>query len=247
MFNLKKLWGNEIIEFYCHPNLQGVIPEPRSARKDLPDWFKNLSPTCESEEDERDIFGQKIMSAKKCLPLLDGMSLGFTMPLGGDVHIRSNYNNSQISVVNPPGDVKFCEFHNSTQVGGDNAIKRKHGNPLKFINHWIIKTAPGWSTLFVPPLNNFEQPFTCLSALVDTDKYPKEVNFPAVLNITDADEHIFAGTPLVTAIPIRREVFDLKKPSIRNMTPKEFEQIGKISHIQNTRTHYYTYELRVKK
>lgn len=244
MFGLKKFWGNDIIEFYCHPNFKDIIPEPRSARKDLPSWFKNLSPICDIED--RDEFGNQVMSAKKCLPLLDGMSLGFTIPLGGDVHIRSNHDNSQISVTNPK-NFTFCEFHQSVQVGGSSAIKPKHGDPLKFINYWVIKTAPGWSTLFVPPLNNFEQPFTCLSALVDTDVYPKEVNFPAVLNIRDADEHIPAGTPLVTAIPIKRDVFDLKKAPVKPMSEKQFEKIKKIGLIQNMRSHYYTYDLRVKK
>lgn len=247
MFSLNKFWGNEIIEFYCHPNLKDVIPEPRPARKDLPSWFKDLPPTCNDNNGERDSFGNPPMSAKKCLPLLDGMSLGFTIPLGTDVHIRSNHDNSQISVVNPPGTIVSCEFHSSDQVGGSNAIKFRHGNPLKFINHWVIKTAPGWSTLFVPPLNNYEQPFTCLSALVDTDVYPKEVNFPALLNITDADEHISAGTPLVTAIPIKREVFNLKKAPIKDMNEKQFQKLSKMSFIQNTRSHYYTHELRVKK
>lgn len=246
MFNLKNLWSNKIIEFYCHPNLEGVIPEPRAARKDLPDWFKDLSPVC-GEDDERDSFGNRNMSAKRCLPLLDGMSLGFTIPLCVDVHIRSNHNNSQIRVINPEGGIIGCEFHDSSQVGGSSGIKKNHGNPLKFINHWIIKTAPGWSTLFVPPLNHVNDVFTCLSALVDTDRYPKIVNFPALLNITDADEHIPAGTPLITAIPINRKAFDSKKPHVRKMSPEEFKEIERIGKTQANRTHYYTYELRVKK
>lgn len=246
MIELNKLWRSEIIEFYCHPNLEGVIPEPRPARKDLAEWFKDLSPVC-GDEDSRDSLGNRIMSAKKCLPMLDGMSLGYTIPLAVDVHIRSNYNNSQILVNNPQGGIYGCEFHNSIQVGGPNAIKKNHGNPLKFINHWIIKTAPGWSTLFVPPLNHLNSVFTCLSALVDTDRYPKMVNFPAVLNETDIDVHLPAGTPLVTAIPINRKVFDGKKPYIRKMTAKEFKAIDTMHSIQTNRTHYYTYELRVKK
>jgi hypothetical protein len=42
MVKLKKLkfWDNPIIEFYCHPDLEGIIPEPRAAVKNLPDWFK---------------------------------------------------------------------------------------------------------------------------------------------------------------------------------------------------------------
>ena len=244
MVNLRKLkfWQKPIMEFYCHPDLEGIIPEPKAAVKYLPDWFKDLPPTF---GESRDPFGNKSMSAKKCLPLLDGMSLGFVIPLAGDLHVRSNYNNSQIEITNPPG-LKVCEFHDATQVGGPNAIKPNHGNPLKFLNHWVIKTAPGWSTLFIPPLNNFEQPFTCLAAMVDTDVYPKEVNFPAALNITDADVHIPAGTPLVTVIPFKRDSFD-KKANVRKMSKAELKEIKKIQRRQDTRTHHYTYELRVKK
>ena len=244
MVNLRKLkfWDNPIIEFYCHPDLEGVIPEPKSAVKYLPDWFKDLPPTY---GDKRDTFGNKSMSAKKCLPLLDGMSLGFTIPLCADLHIMSNHNNSQIQITNPPA-LTVCEFHDADQVGGHNGIIKNHGNPLKFINRWVIKTAPGWSTLFIPPINNFQNPFVCLGAMVDTDKYPKEVNFPAALLQTDLDVHIPAGTPLITAIPIKREGFD-KKPRVRSMTKKEYKEVDKISKRQNTRTHHYTYELRVKK
>jgi hypothetical protein len=244
MVNLSRLkfWDDPIIEFYCHPELEGIIPEPRAAVKHLPEWFKDLPPTV---NDGRDAFGNKNMSAKKCLPLLDGMSLGFIIPLAGDLHVRSNYNNSQFEITNPPG-LKVCDFHDADQVGGPNAIKPNHGNPLKFLNRWIVKTAPGWSSLFISPLNNFEQPFTCMAAMVDTDVYPKEVNFPAVWHVPDADIHIPAGTPLVTVIPIKRDSFD-RKANVRKMTDKELKEIDKISRRQNTRTHHYTYELRVKK
>jgi hypothetical protein len=244
MVKLKKLkfWDNPIIEFYCHPELYGVIPEPKAAVKNLPDWFKNLEPNF---GEGRDSFGNKTMSAKKCLPLLDGMSLGFTIPLCGDVHIRTNHNNSQFEITNPPG-LRVCEHHDANQVGGNSAIKLNHGNPLKFLNHWVVKTAPGWSALFINPMNNYEHPFTCLSAMVDTDKYPKEVNFPALWHETDADYHIPAGTPLVTVIPIKRNSFE-KKPRVRSMSPKEFKEISVIQKRQNMRTHHYTYELREKK
>jgi hypothetical protein len=72
MLNLKRIFGNEIIEFYCHPNLEGIIPEPKAAVKNLPEWFKDLAPT-HGDEDFRDAFGNKAMSAKKCLPMLDAM------------------------------------------------------------------------------------------------------------------------------------------------------------------------------
>lgn len=240
--NLFKMWGNEVIEFYCHPHYAGVIPEPRSSVKNLPDWFKDLAPTCEGPDDNRDAFGNKTMSAKKCLPMLDAMSLGYTIPLAGDLHIRSNHDNTQIEVKNPPG-LSLCEFHDATQIGGNHKLGIKHGNALKFINQWVIKTAPGWSTLFIPPLNHFDQPFTCLAGFVDTDVYPKHVNFPGILKIYDADLYLPAGTPLVTAIPIKRNSFP-KKPNIRGMTSAEMKQIDTIHRIQELRTHHYTYNLR---
>lgn len=237
-----KLWSNDIIEFYCHPHFEGIIPEPRAAIKNLPNWFKDLSPTCEGENDERDVFGDKRMSAKKCLPMLDAMSLGYVIPLAGDLHIKTNHNNSQIHVTNPPG-LKLCEFHSADQLGGENKLGIEHGDALKFINQWIIKTAPGWSVLFTAPLNHFNQPFTCFSGLVDTDVYPKHVNFPAILNQYDLDIRIPAGTPLVTAIPIKRNSFP-KKPKVRKMSMKEMKVVDDIQKVQNLRTHHYTHELR---
>jgi hypothetical protein len=139
-----------------------------------------------------------------------------------------------------------AEFHNNSQVGGHNGIKLNNGNPIKFINRWIIKTAPGWSTLFVPPINAFDQPFTCLSGLVDTDVYPKEVNFPAIWHEPDYSGKIPAGTPLVTAIPIKRSNI-MNKVNIRKMTEKDIKLVEKMTKIQDSREHYYTNELRVKK
>ncbi len=239
---LFKFWGNDIIEFYCHPDLKGIIPEPRPAVKYLPDWFKDLSPVCDEPDEERDMFGNRNMTAKKCLPLLDAMSLGYTIPLAADLHIRSNHNNTQIAVTNPPG-MKLCEFHSSVQLGGQHKLGIKHGDALKFINPWIIKTAPGWSTLFTSPFNHFDQPFTCLTGFVDTDVYPKEVNFPAILKMYDADVNIPAGTPLVTVIPVKRNSFP-RKPNVRDMSKEDFDRVSKIQKIQNLQTHYYTYKLR---
>lgn len=237
----KKFWSNEVIEFYCHPNLQGVIPEPRPAVKAFPDWFKTLSP---EDNSARDVFNMPIMTAKKCFPLIDAMSLGFTMPLCADLHIETNETLSEIKLHNPPS-LKIAEFHDLKQVGG-RTYPGYPGQPIKLINHWVIKTKPGWSTLFIPPMNHFNRDFTCLSGMVDTDRYPKEVNFPAVWHTPNFDGTIKAGTPLVTAIPIKRKTFS-KKVKIRNMMQEEAEFITKMTTAQNSRLHVYTDELREKR
>ena len=216
------------MEFYCRPELFGVIPEPRPAVKYFPEWFKRLPPTLSA----RDQFGGPSFSAKKSFPLIEAMSLGYMMPLAGDTRIITNNDCSEIQATNPPA-IKTAEFHNVDQVGGKSAPGYP-ANPIKWINHWIIETAPGWSTLFIPPINHFNEHFTVLGGLVDTDKYPKEVNFPAVWHTRNADVSINAGTPIIQAIPIYRKKLS-KKARIREATLKECIRIDKMQRIQNTR------------
>ena len=237
--NLKLLFKTPLIEFYCAPEYFGVIPEPAPAIKMIPDWFKKITPHV--TDGSRDQFGGKAMSAKKCMPLLDAMSAGFIIPLWADVNVRTNDEGSLIEVGrNPLGNV--IEFHDKSQLGGKTSPTYP-GPAVKFSNHWVIKTAPGYSTLFMPPLNHMEPRFTCLAGLVDTDAYPKEVNFPAVWHSKGHDGIVSAGTPLVTCIPVKRS--DLaQKTAPRVMSAKEREAIMLIRKKQDTRSHVYTQELR---
>lgn len=239
---LVRLFKSDVIEFYCHPQWFGVIPEPKPAVKHLPEWFRVIPPI---DKERRDEYGDFVMSAKKCFPMLDAMSLGFVIPLCGDLHIMVNNDLTEMKFTNPPNGLRLADSHDIRQLGGESGPGFPI-NPIKFVNHWVIKTAPGWSTLFIPPINHIGSPFTCLGGLVDTDKYPKEVNFPAIWNVPGFDGIISAGTPLVTAIPIKRDSFG-KKPKTRRMTDDEFKLIEKIGKQQKTRKHVYTNELRVKK
>jgi hypothetical protein len=245
---LIKLWSNPIIEFYCREEFEGILPEPKPAVKFFPEWFKKIEPHIEHDPQHRNpVTGdKKSMTAKRCFPMIDAMSLGFVIPLQADAHIMSNHDNTVIRYMGYHGSFPIIESHSPEQIGGHNGIVKNTGTPLKFINYWIIKTAPGWSTLFIPQINHFDSPFTCLGGLVDTDTYPKEVNFPAVWHAKNFDSPIPAGTPLVTAIPIKREAFD-KKPNIRKITKKEQNYVVTTQKIQNSRLNYYTNELRVKK
>lgn len=239
---LLRVFSNDVIEFYCHPTWYNVIPEPKPAIKYLPDWFKKLPTKLENEKDLR--FNTPTMTAKKCLPMLDAMSFGYVIPLCGDLQVTLDKDTSFIKVHNPP-EINIVDSHSIGQVGGRNA-PRFPLHPIKFMNYWVIKTAPGWSTLFIPPINHIDAPFTCFSGLVDTDNYPREINFPAVWNDTEFDGVLPAGTPLVTAIPIKRNSLK-KKPKVREMTQSEYDLSEVIRKRQQTRSRVYTQELRSKK
>jgi Family of unknown function (DUF6065) len=235
MFSLFK--KKPVIEFFCREDLYGVIPEPIPAYKNIPDWWKKLSQT----HDGRDHFGSPSMTAKKCLPLLDAMSYGYIIPLQGDLQVITNSDKTIMKIIEPPM-LKVAEYHSLEQVGGKSAPGYPL-KPIKFINNWCVKTAPGWSTLFISPLNRLGEPFTCLSGLVDTDKYYKEVNFPAIWHAADFDDKLPAGTPLVLAIPVKRDNFP-KSPVVRAITKEEEIDLAKMHKTQNSRSSYYTRELR---
>jgi hypothetical protein len=67
-----------------------------------------------------------------------------------------------------------------------------------------MKTPKGYSTFFVHPVNRLDLPFHSFSGLVDTDKFPVEVNFPFLIK-KDFVGIIPAGTPIAQAIPVKRE------------------------------------------
>lgn len=235
------LFKKDVIEFYCHPDLEDIIAKPVPAYKKMPEWYKNLPPLLPEGDNDRDSFGARGFTAKKCMPLLDSMSLGYIIPLACDVHIRTNDDCSIIEATNP-GSLKITEFHSPGQVGGK-SFPGFPAPPLKFLNYWVVKTAPGYSTLFTNPINSFNNHFTCLTGLVDTDKYAKEVNFPAIWHTPNFDDLVPAGTPLVQVIPIKRSDVD-RKPIVRKMSDKEFKEIDTTTRLQNLNRSYYTNQLR---
>ena len=87
-----------------------------------------------------------------------------------------------------------------------------------------MKTPPGWSTLFVPPLNRVNEYFEPMSGVVETDKYLEFVNFPSFLKQTGTTFIIPRGYPVVQAIPFKRGFS--RKADIRAMTPKESDALG---------------------
>lgn len=230
-----------IIEFYCHRDDVATLPHPRPAAKYIPEWYKKIPQVINDGHNDRDHFGAKTFTAKKCMPMIDAMSLGYVIPLVADLSVRSNHDCSTIEVTSSPS-INVTEFHDIRQLG-ERTAPGFPAPPLKFINPWIVKTAPGWSTLFMPLINNFDNHFTCLSGLVDTDMYPKEVNFPAIWHTPNFDDILPAGTPLILAIPIKRDAVP-SKPVVRSTTEKEHEHINLIRKMQDTRRKVYTDELR---
>ena len=78
-------------------------------------------------------------------------------------------------------------------------------NAGKFHNKWLIKTPPGYSCLFIKPMNRMEERFEIIPGIVDTDEYINLINFPFILRKRDEQFLIKKGEPMVQVIPFKRE------------------------------------------
>lgn len=191
---------------------------PIPATQTIPEWYKkmpNRRPNIKRPDSMRTI--------KKCVPVFDAMSAGYVFSTPCDLYVTQvdgepQYETSMLAVIDyhPQQQANFHPAANGVQYP-------------KWLNSWGITTPKGYSTLFVPPIHNPNPWFVCLDGLVDTDKYTAPVNFPFVLKDPKFEGLIPAGTPMIQAIPFKRDTWEVVKGK-----EKEKEQAEEIRRELNT-------------
>ena len=184
------------IEFLCEPEDKGVIAEPVPARTVHPPWYRAL-PGLDREELSASNNG---LTVKRCVPFLDAMNTGWLLPLAATVRLEISDSGRQVAA-GWEIDREMVSPHGAFQAAGNPYEPRP---VLKFHNPWSIRTAPGWSCLFVPPLNRPGALFEVLAGVVDTDRYVAPVNLPFVALAGDGVHSLVKGTPLAQVIPFER-------------------------------------------
>ena len=190
------------IEFRCAREDLGVISEPVAAKTVLPDWFRKLPPIDKTRLTHSD----NGITVKRCMPFLDAMTTGWIIPLAATVRLEVKDDGKTLDA-GWEFDKVMVSNHHAYQVAGNPLEPRP---PCKFHNYWSIRTPPGWSSLFLPPLNRPAQPFECVAGIVDTDTYAAHIHFPFFATAPDGLYVIEKETPLVQVIPVRREGAALK-------------------------------------
>lgn len=196
---------NEIIykEFY-----------PKPASKYIPDWYKNTPSYINNEK--KIINGQSPSTIKRCMPIFDAINFGYIIPIHVDISIThaneyvQNGTNVQVNkkIQYDIPSVSLIDFHPINQASLYPKSNQQSMIP-KFMNPWIIKTPPGYSTFFTSPIHG-ESPFKIFEGIVDTDIYTEPINFPFLLNDDNFEGVISAGTPIVQAIPFKRDSWEME-------------------------------------
>ena len=208
---------DNIIEFLYPEKTEKLVNDifPEPSLKHVPKWFKELK------------HSKEIPTVKGCMPFLDSLTAGYIMKMPQDLYLEHNFTNekgekdssfrysfhdSQQLVTRYKFNVntKEKDCHNPRQLGPKCPFhdKNKELPFYKILNPFAIKTPPGYSCLFVPPLNNHDDRFEIVSGIVDTDTYEGEINFPIIINgdkYPTLNTIIKRGTPLAQVIPFKRE------------------------------------------
>lgn len=189
-----------IIEFALIDSKLESIEKPIPAIKSLPDWYKKLSPHGQSDKlllENREVN----TTVKRCLPFLEAMGAGYTILNPVEIVVRPNEQSPRMTWLS---EYDIISAHHSQQYDGFEAPEGYSKQIFKWNNPWIVKTPPGWSTLFIHPINNTDLPFQSLGGVVDTDSFPLTVNFPFFIQ-NNFDGIIEIGTPIIQVIPFKRE------------------------------------------
>lgn len=186
--------------------------KPDQSKNFFPDWLKKVKLNLPDEHQGEKLY--KSQTVRGCMPFLDAITMGWILPMPWDVYFKVSdygkevnyeYRNKiklQKGIINPP-----IENHNQFQAGMNNLYA--DAPILKFINPWKITTRPGYSTMFINPVNRGKSYIEVFSGVVDTDKYNSHVNLPfRVLNPDNKEEYDFtikAGYPLAQFFPVNRK------------------------------------------
>lgn len=204
--------NNKILFYPINQTAADLIEPPSSSSKyNIPDWLKNL--TKYSNKDNTFIYkyGENNLTAKSCLPLIDGFTSGYTIVLDRDVEVeRDEYGKINIHWGFGPEDIKYpitqrapkeavdmdvCGFDNF--YGYDDLM-------FSWFPFWCIKTPKGYSSILIHPVNRVDLPFYTIGGVVDTDGWGEAGNHPFLIK-SGWSGTIKAGTPIIQIIPFKRE------------------------------------------
>ena len=187
---------NKITFCASRNDMVDVWPHPKPASRVIPDEYKRLEKFKGGNMHK--------VTVKSCMPFFDALTLGYIIFFDQDYIIDPVENDFSVTPAMARETKNEFEYHHKVQLPKE--WEKKVGEHAgKFHNKWLIKTPPGYSCLFIKPMNRIEDRFEIISGVVDTDIYIDLINFPFILNKRDEQFIINKGDPMIQVIPFKRE------------------------------------------
>jgi len=181
---------------FCATN-EGMVdiwPHPKPANRFVPSEYKKLE-----RHSKNNLHAPTL---KTCMPFLDSMTMGYIIPFDQDYVVDPT--EEDFNVTPASRNQEDFGFHGKAQLPKE-WHKTTGENAGKFHNKWLIKTPPGYSCLFIHPMNRMEERWKIIEGVVDTDTYVNLINFPFILKKRDEQFLIKQGDPMIQVVPFKRE------------------------------------------
>lgn len=186
--------GNEKIRFVSQVEGLEDIEEcrPKPAKHFIPKWFK-------------DIPSNEFATVKICPSFPDFFSQGYIVPMWCDSTIQYDEEENVYSWKSSMSETTWASHHKEQFM--DYVKPNFNGVPGQFIFKaicpWRVITPPGWSVLQLPLFYHFNQKWSVLPGIVDTDIH-SEINQQVLYHGNGESVTIEHGEPFVLYIPFKR-------------------------------------------
>ena len=172
---------------------------PRRAKEFVPEWFTHM-PIKDKATD--------VGTIKRCPGLFDYFDQGYIIPAWCDMKFVYDKESDFWSCTLGSSDDFNVDIHTNQQflnhVPAANVNGVKATFVFKLISPWFIITKPGWSVMQLPLYYHFNNEFSILPGVIDTDIY-HQTNQQLVYFGDNKEIIIKRGEPLVQYIPFKRE------------------------------------------
>jgi hypothetical protein len=186
---------------------------PVPSSKNIPDWYKNIDSYWSHPLDENSSLKKRRSRStiKRCMPVFDAISAGYLLLTYTDIFVEKRTINSNIEdyyewPTSESVDFDVITFHPVEQANLYPGVTK---SIPKWMNPWIVKTPPGYSSYFTAPAHR-DSPFVALPAVVDTDTFNECVNIVFQLKDPNFEGLIPAGTPIAQITPFKREEWEME-------------------------------------
>lgn len=180
------------------------VDRPYPAKNGIPKWYKDIASYGYGNKKIPRLDSDTVATVKKCVPVFDAITSGYLIITPCDLYVHQV---DGLPFIQWPSTFDAVSSHPIEQIEGHPVLNTQPKNTmllLKMINMWMVKTPPGYSCIFLPPMHR-DNLINIIPAIVDTDKFDRSVEFPFVLSDPSFTGLIPKGTEIAQVIPFKRD------------------------------------------
>lgn len=228
----------------AYPEMDNIFPKPHPATKSVPQWYKD-QPKIIGEDHTTISNGTMKLTVKACQAFFDSMALGYVLRLPCDIYVDTTEGKFDIQI---PAELrayqsKLISQHTKEQVSHYPIDTDIYVSDIVLRIHpsYMVRTEPGYSTLFTAPIHQPPIPFKAVDAVIDTDNFFSDghLSFFVKKNFKGV---VKQGTPFVQVFPFKRDDWDSEYISV-----SEAERSEQRNSVRSTFQHGYRLKHWVKK